>query len=163
VDERQQRAVEVLRGETGLPGLLHAATHEFVNVVDADACAISRVVGQVLIQVAEHARDGRTLVLGHGYLISDFPLTDEALRNNEPHCVSATDPGADPRETALLEELGFESLLMLPLLVPDGPWGLAEIYVNGRQFGSEDVEAARPLADAFGERLPLLPAAASTR
>jgi hypothetical protein len=163
VDERQQRAVEVLRGETGLPGLLHAATHEFVNVVDADACAISRVVGQVLIQVAEHARDGRTLVLGHGYLISDFPLTDEALRNNEPHCVSASDPDADPRETALLAELGFESLLMLPLLVPDGPWGLAEIYVNGRQFGPEDVEAARPLADAFGERLPLLPAAASTR
>jgi hypothetical protein len=51
----------------------------FVEVVDGIACAISRVVGDVLIQVAEHSRDGRTLVLGHGYLISDFPLTDSAL------------------------------------------------------------------------------------
>jgi GAF domain len=163
VDERQHRAVEVLRGEASLPGLLHAATREFVNVVDGEACAISRVVGHVLIQVAEHARDGRTLVLGHGYLISDFPLTDAALTNNEPHCVSTTDRDADPREAALLEELGFDSLLMLPLVEPGGPWGLAEIYVNGRSFGQDDVAAARPLAEAFGEQLAVLPAAASTR
>ena len=163
VEDRQQRAVEVLRGETTLPGLLHAATRGFVDVVDGDACAISRVVGQVLIQVAEHARDGRTLVLGHGYLISDFPLTEESLKKDEPHCVSVRDTDADPREAALLNELGFESLLMLPLLAPDGPWGLAEIYVNGRQFGHDDVAAARPLARAFGERLVELPAAASTR
>jgi hypothetical protein len=102
-------------------------------------------------------------VLGHGYLISDFPLTEESLKNDEPHCVSVRDSDADPREAALLNELGFESLLMLPLLAPDGPWGLAEIYVNGRQFGQDDVAAARPLARAFGERLVELPAAASTR
>jgi hypothetical protein len=163
VNERQQQAVEILRAETSLPGLLHAATREFTNVVDGEACAISRVVGHVLIQVAEYARDGRTLVLGHGYLISDFPLTDEALRNNEPHCVSVADHDADPREAALLDELGFDSLLMLPLVEPAGPWGLAEIYANGRQFGSDDVAAAQPLAEAFSEQLAVLPAAASTR
>jgi transcriptional regulator with GAF, ATPase, and Fis domain len=163
VDDRQRRAVEVLGGETSLPGLLHAATREFVDVVGGDACAISRVVGQVLIQVAEHALDGRTLVLGHGYLISDFPLTEKALEKDEPHCVSVHDPDPDPREAALLTELGFESLLMLPLLAADTPWGLAEIYVNGRQFGQDDVAAAQPLAQAFGERLTVLPAAASTR
>jgi hypothetical protein len=147
VDDRQRRAVEVLGGETSLPGLLHAATREFVDVVGGDACAISRVVGQVLIQVAEHARDGRTLVLG----------------KDEPHCVSVHDSDPDPREAALLTELGFESLLMLPLLAAGTPWGLAEIYVNGRQFGQDDVATARPLAHAFGERLTVLPAAASTR
>jgi hypothetical protein len=163
VEDGQERAVEALRGETSLPGLLHAATREFTNVVDGQACAISRVVGHVLIQVAEYARDGRTLVLGHGYLISDFPLTGQALRENEPHCVSVGDRDADPREAALLDELGFDSLLMLPLMEPAGAWGLAEIYANGRAFGSDDVATARPLAEAFGERLAVLPAAASTR
>jgi len=52
---------------------------------------------------------------------------------------------------------------MLPLHAPDGPWGLAELYVNGRYFGQDDVAAARPLAQAFGERLAVLPAAASMR
>src|SRR6266536_6707294 len=131
--------------------------------MDGDACAISRVVGDVLIQVAEHARDGRTLVLGHGYLISDFPLTEEALRNGEPHCVSVLDPDPDPREATLLGELSLDSLLMLPLMGPAGGWGLAEIYVNGRPFGADDVARARPLAAAFGERLAVLPSPASAR
>jgi GAF domain-containing protein len=162
VDERQQRAAEALQGETTLPGLLRTATRELVEVVDGLACAISRVVGDVLIQVAEHALDGRTLVLGHGYLISDFPLTESALRLSEPVLVSAFDPDADPSE-ALLGELKLDSLLMLPLPGPTGPWGLAEIYVNGRRFSDEDVARARSLAGVFGERLAALPAAVSAR
>src|SRR5207248_3405149 len=116
VDERQRRVVEALQGETSLPGLLHAATRELVGVVDGLACAISRVVGDVLIQVAEHSRDGRTLVLGHGYLISDFPLTGTALQQAQPKLVSLLDPNPDPREAVLLAELKLDSLLMLPLL-----------------------------------------------
>ena len=163
VDERQRRAVEALEGETSLPGLLHAATRELVGVVDGLACAISRVVGDVLIQVAEHSRDGRTLVLGHGYLISDFPLTESALQRGEPACVSLLDPQADPGEAALLAELKLDSLLMLPLPGPAGPWGLAEMYVNGRRFDEDDVARVRPVAAAFGERLAALPAPASAR
>jgi hypothetical protein len=163
MEEQQGRAVAALRAETSLPGLLHTATREFVGVADGEACAISRVVGDVLIQVAEHARDGRTLVLGHGYLISDFPLTESALRNDEPQLVSVLDPDPDSREATLLGELGFDSLLMLPLMGPAGSWGLAELYLNGRRFDTDDVARARPLAAAFGERLAELPAPASTR
>jgi hypothetical protein len=163
MEEGQERAVAALRAETSLPGLLHTATREFTEVVDGNACAISRVVGDVLIQVAEHARDGRTLVLGHGYLISDFPLTEAALRHDEPHCVSLLDPDPDPREASLLSELKLDSLLMLPLMGPAGGWGLAEMYVNGRRFDMDDVARARPLAAAFGERLAILPLPASAR
>jgi hypothetical protein len=163
VDERQRRAVKALQNETTLPGLLHAATREFVEVVDGVACAISRVVGDVLIQVAEHSRDGRTLVLGHGYLISDFPLTDSALREGRPQLVSLLDPDPDPREGVLLGELELDSLLMIPLPGPTGPWGLAEIYVNGRRFDEDDVARAARVAAAFGERLAALPAPASAR
>jgi len=163
VDERQRRAVAALQNEATLPGLLHTSTREFVEVVDGLACAISRVVGDVLIQVAEYARDGRTLVLGHGYLISDFPLTESALRQGQPELVSLLDPDADPREAALLGELELDSLLMIPLPGPTGPWGLAEIYVNGRRFDGDDVAGAGPVAAAFGERLAELPAPASAR
>ena len=163
VDERQHRAVEALHGATTLPGLLHTTTRELVEVVDGLACAISRVVGDVLIQVAEYAEDGRTLVLGHGYLITDFPVTESALRNDEPAVVSVLDPEPDPDEAALLGELGLDSLLMLPLSGPAGPWGLAEVYVNGRHFDGDEIARARTVAEAFGERLTALPASASAR
>jgi GAF domain-containing protein len=162
-DERQQESLEALREETSLPGLLHTATREFVEVVDGVASAISRVVGDVLIQVAEYARDERTLVLGHGYLISDFPLTEVSLRDGLPRTVSVLDPRADERETALLQELRLDSLLMLPLVAAGGAWGLVEVYVNGRSFDDGDLARAEPLAAAFVELLAALPAPASTR
>jgi GAF domain-containing protein len=149
-----------LREQATLPGLLHVATRELVDVVDGIACAISRRVGDVLIQVAEHARDGRALVLGHGYLISDFPLTEEVLEENNPLTCSLLDDGCDPAEAELLNEMRLDSLLMLPLSLPDGRWGLAEVYVNGRVFTDEDVAAAQPLAHAFGEAIERMPAPA---
>jgi hypothetical protein len=144
-----------------LPALLHAATRGFVEAVDGTACAISRLVGDVLIQVAEFARDDRTLVLGHGYLISDFPLTKEALEDDKPRTASLLDDDCDANEAALLRELELDSLLMLPLRSSAGPWGLAEVYVNGRPFDDDDVARAEPLAEAFGERVADLPAPAS--
>lgn len=156
-------AAEQLRAAASVADLLGRTAESFVGVLDAPACTISRVIGDLLVDLVQHRREGRADRLGHGYLISDFPLTEKALEKDEPHCVSVHDADPDPRESALLAELGFESLLMLPLLAADAPWGLAEIYVNGRQFGQDDVAAARPLARAFGERLTVLPAAASTR
>jgi hypothetical protein len=159
--DRQEEALAALRQQATLPDLLHTATREFVDAVDGVACAISRRVGDVLIQIAEHARDGRTLVLGHGYLITDFPVTQRVLERDEPALCSLLDDNCEPTEAELLRELGLESLLMLPLSIPDGRWGLAELYVNGRPFADDDVRRALPLAAAFGERLGDLPTAAT--
>ena len=157
----RDEAVAALRAQSTLPDLLHTATRELVNAVDGVACAISRRVGDVLIQVAEHARDGRTLVLGHGYLISDFPLTQRVLDDDAPALCSLLDGECEPSEAQLLRELGLDSLLMLPLSSPRARWGLAEVYVNGRTFTDGDVEATLPLARAFGEQVEQLPAPAS--
>jgi len=74
-DERQEEALESLRAQGSLPGLLHASTRSFVDVVDGTACAISRVVGDILIQVAEYALDGRTLAP-----VANFFALDEGFR-----------------------------------------------------------------------------------
>ena len=160
-DERQEEALESLRSQGSLPGLLHASTRSFVDVVDGTACAISRVVGDILIQVAEYALDGRTLVLGHGYLISDFPLTKNVLETGEPTLCSLLEETCDRTEADLLRELQLDSLLMAPLGAGDGAWGLAEVYANGRRFGEDDLALLRPLVAAFGEQVLKLPAPAS--
>jgi len=160
VNPGDEAAVQALREQTSLPALLHTATRELVDAVDGVACAISRRVGDVLIQVAEHARDGRTLVLGHGYLITDFPLTQRVLDADEPALCSVLEDDCEPTEAALLRELGLDSLLMLALRMPSGVWGLAEVYVNGRAFSDDDVERAVPIARTFGELVERLPAPA---
>jgi GAF domain-containing protein len=161
LDERAERAVAALRGVSTLPELLRKATEQFVEVVDGSACAISRVVGDVLIEVFEFSRDGRALALGHGYLIPDYPLTKQALDEDAPRTASLLDSDSDPIEAALLRELRFDSLLMLPISSEGSPWGLVEIYADGRRFTDEEVERVASVANVVSEGVEQLPAPGS--
>ena len=112
-----------------------------VDELRADACAISRVLGDVLIQVGEHVPAGGTLNTGQGYLASDFPLTVDVLRDAEARRVWTRDPQADSEEVRVLHALGYEGLLMLPLVLQGGVWGLVEVYRRGSGFSDEEAAA----------------------
>ena len=146
-------ATEQLRSASSVAELLGLTAESFVDVLDAPACTISRVIGDLLVDLVQHRREGGQDRLGHGYLISDYPLTRAVIEEREPKTVYAGDPDADAAETSLLAELGFDSLLMLPIETEDAPWGLVEIYGNGRRFEPTDVDVARALAAEAGEVL----------
>ena len=146
-------AAEQLRGASSVAELLGLTAESFVGVLDAPACTISRVIGDLLVDLVQHRREGRTNRLGHGYLISDYPLTRAVIEEREPKTVYTGDADADAAETSLLAELGFDSLLMLPIESDDTPWGLVEIYGNGRRFELRDVGIAQALAAEAGEVL----------
>jgi GAF domain-containing protein len=148
---RVAAATKRLRAETDVPGLLGATAQTFVELLDATACTISRAIGDLLVDLIQHRKVGAPDRLGHGYLISDYPLTREVIEQREPRTVSLDDPKADPAEAKLLRELGFHSLLMVALESQNEPWGLIEVYgAEGRQFTGEDVEVLRTLAAEVG-------------
>jgi len=124
---------------------LQALSSTLVVELDAEAAVISRVLGDVLIQLTEHVVDGSTMMLGQGYLASDFPLTVSVLAGRAPARVWTRDPGADPHEKRLLGQLGYEGLLMLPLVVDDVCWGLIEVYRRAGAFSAEELESAERL------------------
>jgi GAF domain-containing protein len=146
-------AAERLRGASSVAELIGLTAESFTGVLDAPACTISRVIGDLLVDLVQHRPEGMANRLGHGYLISDYPLTRAVIEEREPKTVYTGDPDADAAETSLLAELGFDSLLMLPIETEDAPWGLVEVYGNGRRFGATDVEVARALAAEAGEGL----------
>jgi hypothetical protein len=118
-----------------------------VAELDADACAISRVIGDVLILVAEWVRDGTGLQQGQGYLVSDFPQTAEVLVSRDPRALTLDDADLDSAEAFILREHGFGSLVMLPLDLNGAAWGLVEIYrVDRRPFSEAEIRRARELS-----------------
>jgi GAF domain-containing protein len=148
---RLAAATERLRAETSVPGLLGTTARTFVEVLDAEACTISRAIGDLLVDLIQHRKTGTADRLGHGYLISDYPLTREVIEQREPRTVSLHDPDADPAEAKLLRELGFDSLLMITLEAGDDAWGLIEVYgEKGRRFTDEDVLLVRDLTAEVG-------------
>lgn len=125
-----------------------------MELLEAPACTISRVIGDLLVDLIQHQEGGNPNRLGHGYLISDFPLTRSVIEEREPRTVFVGDPGADQAEAELLGQLGFDSLLMVAIEAEDGAWGLVEVYgEKGRRFDDEQVALARDLAREVSELL----------
>jgi GAF domain-containing protein len=123
--------------------VLGAAADALVDELDADACAISRVIGDVLILVTERVQEGSTLQSGQGYLVPDYPQTSQVLETREPRTLTLDDPDVDAGEAAILRGLGYGSLVMLPLEINGSTWGLVEVYrLDRRPFTGADVARA---------------------
>ncbi|HZE28818.1 MAG TPA: GAF domain-containing protein [Gaiellaceae bacterium] len=154
--ESFEQSNAALEAETTIRGLLGTACREAVGLFDATACAISRVIGDLLVGLDEHTTSGRPLAHGHEYLISDFPLTREVVDSGEPRWISRLDHDADEDEAALLAKLGFESLLMVCLPTSNACWGLLELYAEEGRFDAERAELAARYAVRVGELLERL-------
>jgi hypothetical protein len=114
-----------------------------VGQLEADACAISRVIGDVLILVTEHAEPGQSLQQGQGYLVSEFPQTAEVLATGVPRTLTLDDEDVDAAEARILRGLGFGSLLMMRFDLQGEAWGLVEVYRRDtRAFRDADVRTA---------------------
>ena len=122
--------------------------------IGATGCIVSRVIGDVLVQVAEHAPDGRTFQLGRGFLVSQFPTTADVLRTGHPSAVSLDDPAADAAEADVLRDLAVRGVLMLALRQGSAAWGLVEVYrIEPSGFTPEEIERATHVVHAAQERL----------
>ena len=145
-----------LKREERVSGLLAAAARLLVDVLPASACAISRALGDLLVVLAEYT-ESQSVQTGHGYLISDYPATLDVLELRQSMTIAVDDPEADEQEVALLRELGFDSLLMLPLEAGGEVWGLVEVYDKGREgFAAEDVATAERVIERIAPVLARL-------
>jgi GAF domain-containing protein len=145
---------EALGREPTIAGVLRTACVALTNELDAQACNLSRVVGQLLVDLVEHSTDGRRIQLGRSYLLPDFPLTQEVVESGEPRCVSLFDPDVDANEADILRELAFDALVMLPLSLDGRCWGLFEVYrAASGTFTAQDVAAATEIVKNTGAAL----------
>jgi diguanylate cyclase (GGDEF)-like protein len=152
-------AARAIEAEDTQDSVLSRLCKSLVFVIGASACSASRVSGDYVVDATEHAL--REIWLGSeaAYRISDFPLTEEALRTGEPRAVSFADGDVDPAEAFILRELSMNAMLMVPLRVGGRPWGLIELYeMRLRRFGEDDISVAQFLATHAEKRLEMLSA-----
>jgi transcriptional regulator with GAF, ATPase, and Fis domain len=129
-----------------LVDVLQERARQLVARTGADACVISRVLGDVLIIVTRVTADAAPLELGQGFLVSDYPVTEAVLRTGEPAVLTLDDDDVDAAEAQLLRDIGYATLLMLPLDVVGEQWGLVELYRRAAdRFGADEIAAAQSL------------------
>jgi putative nucleotidyltransferase with HDIG domain len=109
--------------------MLRVACRELTHLLDATACAISRLDNGLLRAVAEYSVESGFLEpQERGYFVSDYPATAAALEARGACAISTDDPHADPAELFVLREVGMRSVLMVPLVSDTRARGLIEIY-----------------------------------
>ena len=116
----------------------------------ADEALISVVDGDELVVVGSAGPD-RT---EERYRISDYPATERLLREQGSIQVHVTDPEADAAEVKVLRDLGYRSVLMLPVSCAGRAIGLFEAYsASGRPFSRFEIGRARIIALHLGATL----------
>jgi diguanylate cyclase (GGDEF)-like protein len=147
-------AAKAIEAEETVDAVCSRLCKALVFVVGATACSASRVVGDYIVDAADHAL--REISLGDeaAYRIADFPLTAEVLSSGEPRGMSFVEGDVDPAEAFILRELGMNALLMLPVRLRGQAWGLVELYeMRHRRFNEEDVAVAQFLVAQAERRL----------
>ncbi len=86
------------------------------------------------------------------FALADYPATARVLAASEPMVIRADDPRADAAEVALMRQLNYALLLMLPLRTSGQVVGLVELYTTEGQrvFTPEEMHLVRALADQAG-------------
>jgi len=136
---------------------LDRVCHQLVTVVTrADLRAVLEPVGRLLgvdqVSLSLLSQDGDWLdtVLVHGgdedgpFALADYPATVSVLESSEALQVLKGDPAAEPAEVALLEEMGYRAMLMVPLVAGARSIGVIEAYsVEERPWSRSQIHSAR--------------------
>ncbi len=110
-----------------------------VDVIGVSIAGSDRSLREI---ASTHELDPRTFVL------NDYPATLSLMTGGGPIEVQLTDPGADHAERQLMSELGYASLLMVPLVAGDATIGIVEFaQFAPRRWSPHDVAHAIGLAE----------------
>jgi len=82
--------------------------------------------------------------------LDDYPQTSKVVNSHEAVQILASDPAADPNEVKLLVDLGFRSLLMVPVIQGRTCVGLFEaLNVEERPWTRAEINRARIISNQF--------------
>jgi diguanylate cyclase (GGDEF)-like protein len=85
------------------------------------------------------------------FAVDEFPATARVLESQVAAQVIVGDPESDPAEVELLLELGYRSLLMVPVISRGSTVGLLEAFAEAdRPWTRTEINRARVIAHQFG-------------
>jgi putative nucleotidyltransferase with HDIG domain len=140
---RLLEATRAIAAEPAMQRMLRVAARELTLMLSAEACLVSKLEDGLLKEVADYSISDRQVARGVSYYLADYPATIEVLDSGIPRSISTADPAADPGELFVLREMEMQAVLLIPVTVDVGVWGLVEVYdVRARDFSGLERQIA---------------------
>jgi diguanylate cyclase (GGDEF)-like protein len=148
--EAQLRAlIDVSAAAAGahkLEDVLELAAERALAALGAASLSISRWepqggVMRTLVNVGELGPGEERFPKDETYSVRDYPSIITVMDQGRPYFATVDDPGSDPSMRELLEQLGKESSLAVPMILEGQPWGELEVMTAPGQprVKSDDV------------------------
>jgi diguanylate cyclase (GGDEF)-like protein/PAS domain S-box-containing protein len=123
---------------------LRAVLEPARHLLQADQAAIS-ILDEEGDSLQAVIVDGGTLD-EETYVVVDYPETEKAMDSGEAAQVLASDSSADSSELRMMAELGYRSMLMVPLLASGRSMGVLELFsTEERPWTRAQIRCARIL------------------
>ncbi len=142
---------------SGLDELLERTSEAARAAMGAASLSISRwerdlTVMRTLINVGDLGVGEERWPDDETYGLRGHPSVDRLLRTGQPYFNAVDDPAADPRAVALLESLGKESDIGVPIVVEGEVWGevWATTAPGSPRFTGSDVRFLEAIAGQLG-------------
>jgi len=137
-----------------LEEVLELAAERSLEAIDAASLSISRWhpetgILQTLVNVGDLGPGEERFPTDEVYSVEDFPSLNRLISGFESALTAVDDPDSDPAGRAVLERLGKESSLSVPMLLKGKPWGELDAMTAPGQprLTRQDVEFLRAIAD----------------
>jgi GAF domain-containing protein len=136
-----------------LKSVLTEVAHAVAQTFAVEACSLSIYdpATRALTTSANYAAVApwRLEQVGSTFALADYPLTARVLENDEVAYVNVADANGDAAEIALLNLLGYRTLLMLAARAGGRAVGLLELYSSApeRHYSAGDFQLLRAIAD----------------
>jgi PAS domain S-box-containing protein len=159
VEATLYQAVAALNADLEPNQVLAEIANQLRSALNAEVCSISEWDirrNAAISRVEDRSSEGEQKAgSDYDYNLSGYPLARRALESQETVVVYTDDPQQEnAAECALLEALGQQSLLLLPLMDKGDTIGLAEVYHSRpRRFQTNEIELAQVLAQQAGAAL----------
>jgi diguanylate cyclase (GGDEF)-like protein len=156
--EAQLRAlIDVSAAAAGahrLEDVLELAAERALAAMGAASLSISRWetdagLVRVLVNVGDLGPGEERFPADETYSVEEYPSVVDVMREGGAYLSFVDDPGTDPSMRDLLERLGKESSLAVPMILEGQPWGELEVMTApGRpRVSADDVDFLRAIAD----------------
>jgi diguanylate cyclase (GGDEF)-like protein len=148
-----------------LEDVMEQAAEAALEVTGAASLSISRWERErdamrTLVNVGELGPAEERLPADEVYPLAEHPLVAKLLHDGQPYHTAVDDPNASPAAVAVLESLGKDSDVGVPIVLDGEVWGevWATTVAGSRRFDAGDVRFLQAIADrlalvlARGER-----------
>ncbi len=144
-----QETTSQLNAALTLDGVINTLLAHITSAAKANSSSLFMLSGDSITRAGIYPKRGTdTTLIGESLLLSDYPLTQQVIKSQQPSAISTDDPELQEHARKNFEASGIAANATIPISVPEGVLGVISVNRNypAENFTQDEVNLMHTLA-----------------